>query len=127
MTTTEPCTTGTRIGSAQTTLGDLVDDMHAFVQQQGWYEETSRRPQTARNLATSLTIECAELLECFQWSDHADSESVADELADIVLYAAQLAGVIGVDLDAAVAKKLETNRSRTWDGVPPEGHTISAR
>jgi NTP pyrophosphatase (non-canonical NTP hydrolase) len=95
-------------------LRDVQDQMHSFVTERGWYAEGSTRPQTPRSLAISLGVEAAELLECFQWSERAERSSVADELADIVLYAAQLANVIGADLGSAVAEKLERNRARRW-------------
>jgi NTP pyrophosphatase (non-canonical NTP hydrolase) len=91
--------------------------MASFVQTKGWYRTDSARPQTPRNLVMSMAIEVAELLECFQWSETAASERVEDELADVVLYAVQLANVAGVDLEAAVTAKLERNYGRTWDAV----------
>jgi NTP pyrophosphatase (non-canonical NTP hydrolase) len=100
-------------------LRAIVEAMDTFVRGRGWYNPGSRRPQTPRNLATSLAIECAELLECFQWTESADLTEVADELADIVLYTAQLAGILGLDLDSAVSRKLHVNGGRTWDGETP--------
>jgi NTP pyrophosphatase (non-canonical NTP hydrolase) len=89
--------------------------MHELVTDRGWYGTDSRRPQTPRNLATSLSIESAELLECFQWAEHADPQAVADELADVVLYAAQLATVMDIDLETALRHKMAHNRTRAWD------------
>lgn len=98
-------------------LTDLVRAMDHFVATKGWYENRSKRPQTPRNLATSLAVEAAELLECFQWGDQADPSRLADELADVVLYACQLAGVTRTNLAQAVLAKLATNYSRSWDGI----------
>ncbi|HEX8084609.1 MAG TPA: MazG-like family protein [Solirubrobacteraceae bacterium] len=89
--------------------------MDKFVRRRGWYDDASRKPQTTINLAASLAIEAAELLECFQWRAEGDPDAVADELADVVLYAAQLANVSGIDLGEAVAAKLARNEMRTWD------------
>ena len=80
----------------------------------GWYEAGSPKPQTAKNLAASVAIEAAELVECFQWQETADPSAVADELADVVLFAAQLANVASIDLAQAVADKLARNRGRSW-------------
>lgn len=44
------------------TLAELTADMHAFVAAKGWYAPESPRPQTPRNIATSLAIEAAEVL-----------------------------------------------------------------
>jgi NTP pyrophosphatase (non-canonical NTP hydrolase) len=63
----------------------------------------------------SLAIEIGELLECFQWSESATLERVEDELADVMLYAIQLANVLDVDIEVAVLRKLDRNRQRQWD------------
>lgn len=98
------------------TLAQLTEHMHAFVQAKGWYETESKRPQTPRSLAISLSLEAAEVLEHFQWSEAVkDKDELASELADVTLYLLQLASVTGIDLEQAVLDKLQINRSRTWD------------
>ena len=97
-------------------LKDLTQQMHALVASKGWYAADSKRPQTPRNLAVSLSIEAAEILEHFQFSeDFKDKDELAGELADVTLYLLQLASVSGIDLEQAVLKKLEINKSREWD------------
>jgi len=97
-------------------LKDLTEKMHAFVKSKGWYEPDSKRPQTPRNLAISLSLEANEVLEHFQWRDTLKAkDELASELADVTLYLLQLASVSGIDLEEAVLKKLETNASRKWD------------
>lgn len=97
-------------------IKQLTEEMHRFVRLKGWYETDSKRPQTQRNLAISLALESAELLENFQWSDEAnDRDELASELADVALYLLQLASVSEVDLEQAVLKKLEINANREWD------------
>jgi len=97
-------------------IRELTEKMHAFVRSKGWYEADSPRPQTPRNLAVSLSLEAAEILEHFQWREQAkDKEHLAGELADVALYLLQLASVAGIDLEQAVLKKLEINSSREWD------------
>jgi NTP pyrophosphatase (non-canonical NTP hydrolase) len=94
----------------------LEDAMHAFVESKGWYRPDSKRPQTPRNLAISLSIEAAEVLELFQWGDQpSDKVALAGELADVMLYLLQLASISGVDLGQAVMDKLRINADRTWD------------
>ena len=89
--------------------------MHTFVASKGWYEDSSPKPQTARNLAASLAIEAAEVLEHFQWRDDVtDSEALAGELADVALYLLQLASVTGIDLEQAILDKLALNQTREW-------------
>jgi NTP pyrophosphatase (non-canonical NTP hydrolase) len=94
---------------------DLASLMDKFVESKGWYGEESLRPQTARNLATSLMIEVGELLECFQWSDDADRAKLEDEVADVVLYLVQLSRIAGIDPVAVAFEKLDRNRLRAWD------------
>ena len=103
------------------TLEELTDRMHRFVEGQGWYEPESPRPQTLRNLATSLSIEAAEVLEHVQWQDDPlDREGWRDELADVLLFLLQLASLSGVSLEAAALDKLDRNARRTWqNGVKP--------
>lgn len=96
-------------------LAELTRRMHDFVRSKGWYEKDSRRPQTPPNLAKSLVIEAGEVLELFQWSDTADRDALADELADVFLYLLQLADVSGIDLEAATLRKLAFNQTRTWE------------
>jgi NTP pyrophosphatase (non-canonical NTP hydrolase) len=97
-------------------LKELTERMHAFVRSKGWYEPESKRPQTPRNLAISLSLEANEVLEHFQWhEDLLDKGELAGELSDVALYLLQLASVSGIDLEQAILKKLETNASREWD------------
>ncbi len=97
-------------------IKELTEHMHAFVRSKGWYEAESPRPQTPRNLAISLSLEAAEVLEHFQWSDGPkNQDELAGELADVALYLLQLASLSGIDLEEAILKKLETNAHRAWD------------
>jgi 8-oxo-dGTP diphosphatase len=97
-------------------IKDLTQEMHNFVNGQGWYEENSPRPQTLRNLAISLTLEASEVLEHFQWSgEQSEPDHLEDELADVALYLLQIASIAGIDLEQAILKKLEKNYGRTWD------------
>jgi NTP pyrophosphatase (non-canonical NTP hydrolase) len=97
-------------------LKDLTKKMNDFVRLKGWYEPGSKRPQTPRNLAISLSLEANEVLEHFQWRDDLkDRDDLASELADVALYLMQLALVSGIDLEEAILKKLDINASRNWD------------
>jgi NTP pyrophosphatase (non-canonical NTP hydrolase) len=94
----------------------LTEEMHRFVGAQGWYETGSPRPQTLRNLAISLCLEAAEVLEHFQWSDAVqDQDELSSELADVALYLLQIASTAGIDLEEAVLRKLEFNYRRRWE------------
>jgi NTP pyrophosphatase (non-canonical NTP hydrolase) len=96
-------------------LHELEERMHDFVQSKGWYEVDSPKQQTPRNLAASLVIEAAEVLEHFQWrSETADQDGLAGELADVALYLLQLASISGIDLEQAILNKLDENQKREW-------------
>jgi NTP pyrophosphatase (non-canonical NTP hydrolase) len=86
--------------------------MNAFVGAMGWYGPESRFQQSPRNIAISLSLEAAEVLEHFQWGENANPEELAEELADVMLYLLQLAYLTGIDLGDAVQAKLEVNYQR---------------
>ena len=97
-------------------IQQLAQEMHRFVAAKGWYDAASARPQTPRNIATSLAIEAAEVLEHFQWGEQpSDRPELAAELADVMLYLLQLASLCDIDLEQAVLDKLKVNYGRTWD------------
>ena len=96
-------------------LNELTAEMDRFVSEKGWYNADSPRPQTPRNLAASLAIEAAEVLEHFQWEETAvDTEALGAELADVGLYLLQLARVCEIDLEKALLAKLHENYGRDW-------------
>ena len=72
---------------------------------------------TPKDVALSISLEAAELLEIFQWTRDADLEAclaehkvhVGEELADICVLAITLAHDAGIDLPAAIEDKLEKN------------------
>jgi NTP pyrophosphatase (non-canonical NTP hydrolase) len=97
-------------------IQELTDRMHDLVRSKGWYDDDSKRPQTPRNLAISLAVEAAEILEHFQFREQAkDKEELAGELADVALYLLQLASITGIDLEKAILDKIEINKARKWD------------
>jgi len=101
-------------------LKDLTLAMNRFVSAKGWYAADSIRPQTPRNIAISLALETAEVLEHFQWSETSrNADEIPGELADVALYLLQLSSVLGIDLEQAILAKLEKNYGRTWD--EPQG------
>lgn len=81
--------------------------LRAFAAERDWDQFHS-----PENLAKSISIEAAELLECFQWSPDFDQTRVEEELADVVTYCIHLANKIGVDLDDIVIRKLESTKAK---------------
>ena len=65
------------------------------------------------NLAKSIVIEAAELLECFQWSDaDFDLQHVKEELADVLVYYQNLLDRLGLDADEIVNMKMTQNEAK---------------
>jgi len=96
------------------TIQELTDEMNRFVEAMGWYSEDSPLQQTPRNIAISLSLEAAEVLEHFQWGEQADHGALAEELADVALYLLQLAYLTDIDLPQAIRDKLAINYNRNW-------------
>jgi len=62
------------------------------------------------NLAKSIVIEAAELLECFQWQeDGYDLQHIKEELADVIIYCQDLLNKLGLDADEIVNMKMSQN------------------
>jgi len=97
-------------------IQQLTDEMNRFVTAKGWYEPDSPFAQTPRNIAMSVAIEAAEVLEHFQFREQAsNTEELAGELADVALYLLQLADLCDIDLEQAILAKLQQNYGRTWE------------
>jgi len=96
-------------------IKQLTDRINQFVTDKGWYAADSIFPQTPRNIAISVAVEAAELLEHFQFSElPSDIGELAGELADVANYLFQLAYLLDIDLEQAILAKLEQNYGRTW-------------
>ena len=70
-----------------------------------------------KDLALSITLEAAELLEVFQWSS-SDTEcedkmdKIKEELADVLCYCILMADRCGLDMDEIVQKKMVRNAEK---------------
>jgi dCTP diphosphatase len=85
----------------------LRDDIRQFVAERDWTQF-----HTPENLVKSISIEAAELLECFQWDADAPLETVQGELADVLTYCLLLADRLGVDPAQIVRDKLAVTREK---------------
>lgn len=81
--------------------------LRTFVAERDWDQFHS-----PENLAKSISIEAAELLELYQWNQEPDQERVEEELADVLTYCIHLANRIGVDIDEIILSKLEKTRTK---------------
>lgn len=102
-------------------IRELTAAMNAFVAAMGWYAPDTPFVQNPRNIAISLTLEAAEVLEHFQWGETAAPEALAEELADVALYLLQLAYLMEIDLEQAIMDKLSVNYRRFAPRTPSAG------
>lgn len=85
-------------------MKELIEEIIRFRDKRNW-----KKYHTPANLAKSISIEAAELLENFQWDDNYDHENMCDELADIMIYSIMAADAIGVDIEEIIKDKMKKN------------------
>lgn len=105
------------MSDSETTVGRLRQQVDEFVDRRDWHQF-----HTPKNLAMSLAIEAAELMEHFQWLTAKQSRAVAnepkklaevaDELADVLCYVLAMANELGLDLSAALGNKMIKNEQK---------------
>lgn len=84
-----------------------LEEIRRFNRERDWEQF-----HTPENLAKSICIEAAELLECFQWNNDFDRQEVKEELADVFSYCLQMADVLGFEPEQIVLEKLEKTRRK---------------
>jgi len=84
-----------------------IEALRSFVAERDWAQF-----HTPENLAKSISIEAAELLERFQWAPEAGVDGVTEELADVLTYCLLLADRLGLDPERIVLDKLEVTRAK---------------
>jgi len=87
---------------------ETIDRIRQFTEERDWDQFHS-----PENLAKSIVIEAAELLECFQWdNENYDLQDVKEELADIIVYCQDLLDKLGLDVDEIVNMKMTQNEEK---------------
>ena len=86
---------------------ETIDRIRKFTEDRDWDQFHS-----PSNLAKSIVIEAAELLECFQWSDEYDAQHVKEELADVIVYCQNLLDNLDLDVDEIVNMKMTMNEAK---------------
>jgi NTP pyrophosphatase (non-canonical NTP hydrolase) len=86
---------------------EVLQQLRSFVEERDW-----KQFHTAENLAKSVSIEAAELLELFQWGSDANEASIKDELADVLTYCLLLADQYDLDPYELVIQKLEKTKEK---------------
>ena len=85
----------------------LLSKLIEFRKERNWEQF-----HTPENLVKSISIESAELLECFQWNDKYDIEDVKSEIADVYTYLLLLAHTLNIDLDEVSLEKLAVTEKK---------------
>ena len=87
----------------------LKEEIKEFVRERDWEQF-----HNAKDLALALSIEAAELNECFLWKSHdqAKIEKVTDELADILIYAILFAEKYNLDITEIIKEKIQKNAAK---------------
>lgn len=70
-----------------------------------------------KDLALSISLEAAELLEVFQWSGfdtvcESKKDKIREELADVLIYCIQMADVCGLNIDEIIQEKMKRNNEK---------------
>ena len=93
-------------------ISELTSNINAFRDARDW-----RQFHNPKDMAVSISIEAAELLEHFQWKSaaeceghiEANREAVANEVADMAIYLFEMAELLELDLGAEMIRKLKKN------------------
>jgi len=101
--------------TSEAVLTRLRDAIREFTHERDWDQF-----HTPKNLAASVSIEAAELLEQFQWLQtgvaaelgNGRLTAVRHEMADVLVYLIRLADKLDIDLVASAWEKLELNRAK---------------
>ena len=83
-------------------MEELMQEIIKFQTERDWEQF-----HTPENLAKSISIEAAELLEHFQWNNEYNKEEVVDELADVLNYCFLMADALDVNVKEIVLNKME--------------------
>ena len=83
-------------------MDEIMQELIKFQTDREWEQF-----HTPENLAKSISIEAAELLEHFQWDNEYNKEEVVDELADVLNYCFLMADALDVDVKEIILNKME--------------------
>lgn len=87
---------------------EAIDRIRKFTEDRDW-----EKFHSPANLAKSIVIEAAELLECFQWSDEEyNLQHVKEELADVLIYSQNLLDKLELDADEIISMKMSQNEAK---------------
>lgn len=90
-------------------MNEVMAEIIKFQDERNWSETYN-----PKDLALSLTLEAAELLELFQWRSNEEAieahyEDMKDELADVLIYALTFAHDLDINVKDAILNKIKKN------------------
>jgi NTP pyrophosphatase (non-canonical NTP hydrolase) len=85
----------------------LCKEAYMSAKSKGWHDEP-------REMGTLLALIHSEVSEALEADRKGNTENFAEELADVCIRVFDLCGAKGIDLEAAISKKMEYNKSRTY-------------
>ena len=89
-------------------FNNTINRINKFTSDRNWDQFHS-----PANLAKSISIEAAELLECFQWDENNyNLDHVKEELADVLNYSIQLATKLDLNLIEIINDKIDKNEKK---------------
>lgn len=93
-------------------ISQLIGQIIEFRDERDW-----RQFHNPKDLAISLSLEAAELLEDFQWKTseqaiEANFENIKEELADVMIYALMLSHDLNLDVKEIIQEKIEKNAKK---------------
>ena len=96
-------------------MKNLENEIAAYLKERGW------DTMTPSDMAKSISIEAAELLEIFQWdnktiagtkADEKCMQKIKEELADVFIYCFDMAVLLEIDSEAIIREKLDHNKKK---------------
>lgn len=85
-------------------MEEIFERIIDFQSERDW-----KKFHTPENLAKSISIESAELLEHFQWGKEYDVGEISEELADVLIYCFYMADALDLDVKEIIFDKMEKN------------------
>jgi len=96
-------------------IKEITEKIKKFRDERDWMQFHNHK-----DMALSLLLEAAEVLEHFQWKSNEEitgyveksKDDIADELADVAIYLFELADNMKIDLSKAISEKLDKNAKK---------------